>query len=128
MQIRIYRANNAFHIATIAPHVSVASLTPALNERLLQGKDVEMHRLYLKERGRGGWSFLCSILCMLIVGFSCTERILGQTERPADIVRRRVEQAGYDQSDAADLLNSDLSFILKFVYKSQLLGPTVSLP
>ncbi|KAF8233382.1 L domain-like protein [Tricholoma matsutake] len=104
MRIRIYRANNAFHLVTIGPHVSVASLTPALNEKLLQGKDVETHRLYLKERGR--------------------ERILGQTERPADIVRRRVEQAGYDQSDAAELLNGDLSFILKFVYKSQLLGPT----
>jgi adenylate cyclase len=66
MQIRIYRANNAFHIATIAPHVSVASLTPALNERLLQGKDVETHKLYLKERGRGGWSVV-SFFMMLIV-------------------------------------------------------------
>ena len=54
MRIRIYRANNAFHLATIGPQVSVADLTPALNERLLQGMDVETHRLYLKERGRGG--------------------------------------------------------------------------
>ena len=57
MRIRIYRANNAFHLATIAPHINVASLTPALNEKLLQGKDVEMHRLYLKERGRGRLAF-----------------------------------------------------------------------
>jgi adenylate cyclase len=53
MRIRIYRANSAFHIATITPQVDVASLTPALNEKLLQGKGVETHRLYLKERGRG---------------------------------------------------------------------------
>ncbi|KAG5643320.1 hypothetical protein DXG03_001204 [Asterophora parasitica] len=102
--IRIYRANNTFHIASLAPHASVANLTPALNEKLLLGKETETHRLYLKERGR--------------------ERILGQTERPADIVRRRLEQAGYDPADGLELLGGEgLSFLLKFVYKSQLLGP-----
>jgi hypothetical protein len=53
MQIRIHRASNAFHIVTLAPHINVANLTPALNAKLLQGKDVETHRLYLKEWGRG---------------------------------------------------------------------------
>ncbi|KAF5386069.1 hypothetical protein D9615_002687 [Tricholomella constricta] len=102
--IRIYRANNTFHIASLAPHATVANLTPALNEKLLLGKETESHRLYLKERGR--------------------ERILGQTERPADIVRRRLEQAGYDPADGLELLGGEgLSFLLKFVYKSQLLGP-----
>jgi adenylate cyclase len=62
IRIRIYRANNAFHIATIASHVTVANLTPALNEKLLQGKDVETHRLYLKERGRGGFCFFSFFL------------------------------------------------------------------
>ncbi|KAJ7354480.1 hypothetical protein DFH08DRAFT_738557 [Mycena albidolilacea] len=63
-----------------------------------------MHQLYLKERGR--------------------ERILAQTERPADIVRRRLEQAGYDESDGHDLLSgAGLAFLLKFVYKSLYLGP-----
>ena len=66
----------------------------------------------------------CYVFFSVLMGFFA-ERILGQTERPADIVRRRVEQAGYDQTDAVDLLNYDLSFILKFVYKSQLLGPAV---
>ncbi|GLB44995.1 putative adenylyl- / guanylyl cyclase, catalytic domain [Lyophyllum shimeji] len=103
--IRIYRANNTFHIASLAPHASVANLMPALNEKLLLGKDTETHRLYLKERGR--------------------ERILGQAERPADIVRRRLEQAGYDPADGLELLGGEgLSFLLKFVYKSELLGPT----
>jgi hypothetical protein len=54
------------------------------------------------------------------------ERILAQTERPADIVRRRLEQAGYDESDGQDLLGgAGLSFLLKFVYKSLFLGPAV---
>ena len=55
------------------------------------------------------------------------ERILAQTERPADIVRRRLEQAGYDLADGLDLLGAeDITFLMKFVYKTQLLGPAVS--
>lgn len=54
------------------------------------------------------------------------ERVLAQTERPAGIVRRRLEQAGYDPQDGLELLGGEgLSFLLKFVYKSQLLGPAV---
>lgn len=57
-----------------------------------------------------------------------TERVLAQTERPADIVRRRLEQAGYDLADGLDLLGAeDITFLMKFVYKSQRLGPAVSL-
>jgi adenylate cyclase len=56
------------------------------------------------------------------------ERVLAQTERPADIVRRRLEQAGYDLVDGLDLLGAeDITFLMKFVYKSQRLGPAVSL-
>lgn len=52
--------------------------------------------------------------------------MLAQTERPADIVRRRLEQAGYDIADGLDTLGeSDLSFLMKFVYKSTVLGPAV---
>lgn len=122
-QIRIYRANNTFHIATLTPHVNVANLTPALNEKLLLGADVETHRLYLKERGRGRSFFV--FVPSLLADETNIERILAQTERPADIVRRRLEQAGYDPVDGIELLGGDLSFLLKFVYKSQLLGPAV---
>ena len=55
------------------------------------------------------------------------ERILAQTERPADIVRRRLDQAGYDIADGLDLLGADdIQFLMKFVYKSNVLGPAVS--
>ncbi|TFY77249.1 hypothetical protein EWM64_g6760, partial [Hericium alpestre] len=53
-----------------------------------------------------------------------TERLLAHTERPADIVRRRLEQAGYDVADGLENLGGeDLSFLFKFVYKSNVLGP-----
>ena len=55
--------------------------------------------------------------------------MLAQTERPADIVRRRLEQAGYDIVDGLDTLGEqDLSFLMKFVYKSTVLGPAVGGP
>ncbi|KAJ6616665.1 hypothetical protein B0H10DRAFT_1948982 [Mycena sp. CBHHK59/15] len=109
IRIRIYKADNTYHVVSVSTNVTVAALTPRLDMKLPVGEEREMHQLYLKERGR--------------------ERILAQTERPADIVRRRLEQAGYDEVDGQDLLGgagmSGLSFLLKFVYKSQFLGPAV---
>ncbi|KAF5333017.1 hypothetical protein D9758_015183 [Tetrapyrgos nigripes] len=103
--LRIYRANNTYHVVYCGFQVTVEALMPKLNQKLLANEDNIAHRLYLKENGR--------------------ERLLGPTERPADIVRRRLEMAGYDLADGMELLGQEgLSFLLKFVYKSQLLGPT----
>ncbi|KAI0075659.1 PP2C-domain-containing protein [Panus rudis PR-1116 ss-1] len=103
-KIRIYRANNTYHVVSIDMSVTVAELTPQLNKKLLPDPKAEVHRLYLKERGR--------------------ERVLAQTEKPASIVRRRLEQAGYDVADGLDILGADdIQFLMKFVYKSNVLGP-----
>lgn len=51
------------------------------------------------------------------------------TERPAAITRRRLEQAGYDQADSLDYIAAeDMTFLLKFVYKSQRLDLPVGFP
>jgi adenylate cyclase len=106
-KIRIYRANNTYHVVSIGLSVTVADLTSQLPKRLLLDTERETHRLYLKERGR--------------------ERMLALTERPADIVRRRLEQAGYQIADGLDMLGTeDMRFLMTFVYKSNLLGPAVS--
>lgn len=52
-KVRIYRANNTYHVASIGLSITVADLTPVLNAKLLQESERETHRLYLKERGRG---------------------------------------------------------------------------
>lgn len=52
-KVRIYRANNTYHVASIGLTVTVADLTPVLNAKLLLDSARETHRLYLKERGRG---------------------------------------------------------------------------
>ncbi|KAI6157939.1 hypothetical protein BKA82DRAFT_4063737 [Pisolithus tinctorius] len=104
VRVRIYRDDGSYHVAQILPTSTVADLTPSLNAKVLLDQDRETHKLYLKERGR--------------------ERVLAPTERPAAITRRRLEQAGYDQADSLDYIAAeDMTFLLKFVYKSQLLGP-----
>ena len=104
-KIRIYRASSTYHVVSIGLAFTVADVTSQLIKKLLD-PDREVHRLYLKERNR--------------------ERVLAMTERPADIMRRRLEQAGYTAADGLDMLGADdMRFLLTFVYKSTLLGPAV---
>ena len=104
-KIRIYRASSTYHVVSIGLTSTVADVTSQLIKKLLD-PDREVHRLYLKERNR--------------------ERVLAMTERPADIMRRRLEQAGYTAADGLDMLGADdMRFLLTFVYKSTLLGPAV---
>ncbi|PFH53677.1 hypothetical protein AMATHDRAFT_45153 [Amanita thiersii Skay4041] len=104
LKLRIYRATGSYHLVTIPFMVDVASLMPALKDKLLSPDERETHRLYVRERGR--------------------ERILSPTERPAEIVKKRLEEAGYDIEDYNVIVGPEgLGFLLKFVYKSQILGP-----
>lgn len=52
-KVRIYRANNSYHVVSCDLNVTVAQLTPQLNIKLLLDPGVEPHRLHIKERGRG---------------------------------------------------------------------------
>lgn len=53
--------------------------------------------------------------------------MLAPTERPADLVRRRLEQAGYEAADGLPSLGSDeIGFLIKFIYKSDFVGDAVS--
>ncbi|CCM06105.1 uncharacterized protein FIBRA_08354 [Fibroporia radiculosa] len=102
-KIRIYRANGTYHVVSISLAVTVDELMPELNKKLSLNPDREPHSLYLKERGR--------------------ERVLAPTERPANIVRRRLDQAGYEEADSLEQLGAeDLTFLMRFVYKSNVLG------
>ncbi|KAJ8579663.1 hypothetical protein M405DRAFT_886412, partial [Rhizopogon salebrosus TDB-379] len=104
VRARIYRADRAYHVVPISVNSTVAELRPSFNQKLLPHQERETHKPSLKERGR--------------------ERVLAPTERPAAIVIRRLQQAGYDQADSLAFLGAeDMTFLMKFVYKSQLLGP-----
>ncbi|EJD02693.1 L domain-like protein [Fomitiporia mediterranea MF3/22] len=77
-----------------------------MNHKLFLDETREPHSLYVKERER--------------------ERVLAPTERPADLVRRRLEQAGYDVADGLPSLGADeIGFLIKFIYKSNFLGEAV---
>ncbi|PSR72634.1 hypothetical protein PHLCEN_2v11518 [Hermanssonia centrifuga] len=104
-KFRIYRADSTYHVASIELSATVKQLMKYLNNKLLLDPDRETHRLYLKERGR--------------------ERILSMTEKPANIVRKRLQEAGYEEADGLPSLGmDDIQFLMKFVYKSNVLGRT----
>jgi adenylate cyclase len=122
-RIRVYRTNNEYHILSCSLSTTVAQLSGVLNAIILGPEERDDHRLYLMERGAGSSHRLSPFR---IPQISSTERMLAQAERPADIVRRRLEQAGYDVADGLNTLGEgDLSFLMRFVYKSTALGPVV---
>ncbi|KAJ7025687.1 adenylate cyclase [Mycena alexandri] len=107
-KIRIYGPDNNDCILRISTADTVGSLTSLLDAKFFLS-DRETYEMYLKERGRG-------------------ERLLKQSARPAHILKTALEQAGYDETDGYDLLGGagmpEVPFLLKFVYRSQFLGPT----
>ncbi|TFK44092.1 hypothetical protein BDQ12DRAFT_701704 [Crucibulum laeve] len=108
--LRIWRTDEQIRVLKVLPSETVAGLTNRLDSELVPGEDKRLqHRLYLRERGRGD-------------SYNALERVLAPTERPADIVRRRMEQAGYEMSDVQLLEREGFAFLLSFVYKSQVLG------
>ena len=49
-------------------------------------------------------------------------------EKPANIVRKRLMEAGYEEADGLHVIGmEDIQYLMKFVYKSNVLGRTVSL-
>ncbi|KAF6744886.1 adenylate cyclase [Ephemerocybe angulata] len=103
--IRIYRSNRSAHRVTLEQSTTVAELNKMLFKVIYQNSDRgEQHRLYLNEGGR--------------------ERILGPTERPANIVRKRLLLNGFEPEDGIENLGYvEQPFLFKFAFKSQLLGP-----
>ncbi|EJD52319.1 L domain-like protein [Auricularia subglabra TFB-10046 SS5] len=96
-RLRIYRPDGSFASVEVNVNQTVAELQPMLHRKALLQRDTS--RLYIRELGR--------------------ERILTATERPAAILKRRLEQIGYDPADNVERLGSEeISFVLRFVFKS----------
>ncbi|KAG8897253.1 cysteinyl-tRNA synthetase, partial [Tulasnella sp. 403] len=95
-QIRVYRTDGTYHIVECPVNTIAQDLSHVLRKKLLlPGQQFKLH---LRERGR--------------------ERVLGPQERPINILRRRLEQAGYDESDNLEHLGGDdLGFLLQFVFR-----------
>src|SRR5262249_24875521 len=60
--IRIYKADHTYHVVSIPSSVTVGELTPLMNQKLLSFSDRELHKLHLKERGRG--EHYLTLLCV----------------------------------------------------------------
>ncbi|CAE6507918.1 unnamed protein product [Rhizoctonia solani] len=99
--IRIYRMDGSYHVASCPIQTTVGDMHHVLAKKLSIPR--ESHRLYLWERNR--------------------ERVLGNIEKPALIMRRRLEQAGYDEMDQLEIIGGeDLRFLLRFIFRSVNLG------
>ncbi|KAJ7624746.1 adenylate cyclase [Roridomyces roridus] len=103
-KIRIYGPDHGDHVLAVSTKDTVLDIIRRLDAKLPPGVERDKHELYLKERGR--------------------ERILRPKEHPANILRRRLLQAGYDETDEYELGMTDIPFLLKFVYRRQYLGKT----
>ncbi|EAU90953.2 adenylate cyclase [Coprinopsis cinerea okayama7 len=102
-RMKIFHSNGSWRHVAISLDCTVAQLNKELFAKAKWDSD-RKDRLYLSEGGR--------------------ERLLGPTERPAKIVKRRLTLAGYLPIDGLDTLGlEDLPFLFRFSYKSQLLGP-----
>lgn len=119
-RMRMYTPNSAYHVIAIDLDITVAGLTAKLSKKM--GQTNGRVYLYLKEQGRGMTQhFMFPTVDLLKI--LPVERILGPNERPAAIVKLRMEQAGYDYEDGQHLLGiENLNILLKFVYKAQLLA------
>jgi adenylate cyclase len=120
-RMKIYRQDNSYHVVAIKLRSTVSELNARLARKLLSADDRVQYNLYLKERGQGTFQ---AVSCFgLVAHFIFTERMLGQHESPAAIVKLRMEQAGYDFEDGTHLLGIEsLGILARFLYKSQLLA------
>ncbi|KAJ7587064.1 hypothetical protein C8J56DRAFT_90978 [Mycena floridula] len=99
--LRIYGENNIYHKVSFSYRVTVAELAEKMKARM---KDTELqddndYRLYLVDNGK--------------------ERPLMDEERPANIIRMRLQKKGYDVTLVYELPDGDSRpCSLKFIYKS----------
>ncbi|KAG8890172.1 cysteinyl-tRNA synthetase [Tulasnella sp. 332] len=94
--LRVYRMDGTYHIVECPTTTTAHDLSHVLRKKLLlPGQHFKLH---VRERGR--------------------ERVLGVLERPVSILRRRLEQAGYDDTDNLEQLGGDdLTFLLRYVFR-----------
>lgn len=94
--VRIWRDDGTHTVVSISMTATTADLRAILSRKMNDTAGVS--NLYVRDKG--------------------SERPLGETERPASLQRRRLEQAGFNEADALDELGrEDLSFLVKFVYR-----------
>ncbi|KAK0535094.1 cysteinyl-tRNA synthetase [Tilletia horrida] len=95
--VRIHRMEGgAFTIS--CPLYSTAAEIRAIISKKFGGPDAGAYRLFVRDKG--------------------SERPLGPSEKPALIQKRRLEQAGYNETDNLENLGrTDLSYLLRFVWR-----------
>ncbi|KAG8732681.1 cysteinyl-tRNA synthetase [Ceratobasidium sp. 428] len=95
--IRLYLMNGVYHAVPCSTRTTVAEVLNSVSVKL--NTPANRYGLYLWEGDQ--------------------ERALNDTEEPELIMRNRLEQAGYDETDQSEIIDGeDLRFLLRFVLRS----------
>ncbi|MCO5565529.1 hypothetical protein L7F22_019203 [Adiantum nelumboides] len=94
--MRVYKDDGMYSVVSISLDATASELRTILARKSID--PAQVNRLFVRDKG--------------------SERPLGQSEKPAILQRRRLEQAGYTESDSLEELGrEDLSFLIKFVFR-----------
>ncbi|KAE8225244.1 hypothetical protein CF319_g1992 [Tilletia indica] len=95
--VRIHRTDGPPY-TILCPLYSTAAEIRSMISKKFGNPDAGAYRLFVRDKG--------------------SERPLGPSEKPALIQKRRLEQAGYNETDSLENMGrSDLSYLLRFVYR-----------
>ncbi|PWN50986.1 hypothetical protein IE53DRAFT_368439 [Violaceomyces palustris] len=95
--IRVFKTDDSFATITCPLMATTQEVRTILARKSLT-QDSTAYRLFVRDKG--------------------SERPLGNTEKPAWLQRRRLEQAGYNELDSLEEIGrDDLSYLLRFVYR-----------
>jgi len=113
-RLRVYRPDGSWSSVEANVNQTVGDLQAVLARKALLNRDSA--RLYIREMNRGT---RYPYHTAATADMSYLERILATTERPAAILKRRLEQIGYDPADNGEKLGSEeINFFLTFIFKS----------
>lgn len=94
--MRVYKDDGMYSVVSISLDATASELRTILARKSID--PAQVNRLFVRDKG--------------------SERPLGQSEKPAILQRRRLEQAGYTEADSLEELGrEDLSFLIKFVFR-----------
>ncbi|KAE8202246.1 hypothetical protein CF335_g3492 [Tilletia laevis] len=95
--VRIHRTDGPPYTIMCMLSSTAAEIRTMIRKKF-GNSDAAAYRLFVRDKG--------------------SERPLGPSERPALIQKRRLEQAGYNETDSLENMGrSDLSYLLRFVYR-----------
>lgn len=113
----MYRSDGSHTTIACALNSTTSDIISILSVKNFQSKGG--YRLYIRERRTGAsLDALRSCRGQRLTASTFTDRPLDPREKPALIQKRRLIQAGYDETDKIEVMGKDdLGMLCKFIYR-----------